>query len=279
MSQLQSADCPALQLRGLSMAFSTTPLFQGLDLDLKGGQFVGLIGPNGAGKTTLLKLVMGLLRPSAGQILLDGRALTDWTRRALSRQITLVPQETQLGFDFSVEEVVAMGRNPYLGRFQTPGPRDLKLIEAAMVHTGVQPFAERPLNTLSGGERQRVIIARAIAQETPILLLDEVTANLDLSHQLEILELARELARQGRLVLAAMHDLSMASRFCDRLLLLSEGGIRADGIPERVLTPDNLRDYFGIEAEVQPATGGQGLSVLALGSTRSCASASQPASG
>lgn len=260
------------------MAFSTTPLFKGLDLNLKGGQFVGLIGPNGAGKTTLLKLMMGLLRPSAGQILLDGRALTDWTRRALSRQITLVPQETQLGFDFSVEEVVAMGRNPYLGRFQTPGPRDLALIEAAMVHTGVLPFAERPLDTLSGGERQRVIIARAIAQETPILLLDEVTANLDLSHQLEILELARELAQQGRLVLAAMHDLSMASRFCDRLLLLANGGIQADEIPGLVLTPDHLRDYFGIEALVQPAAGGQGLSVLALGSARPLASASHSAS-
>ncbi|TVQ85673.1 MAG: ABC transporter ATP-binding protein [Chromatiaceae bacterium] len=253
-----------LEGAGLAMDYGRGPVFNGLDLTLAGGHLVGLIGPNGAGKSTLLALLMRLLVPTAGTLRLGGRPLTAWRRRDLARQLTLVPQDTRIGFDFSVAEIVAMGRNPWLGRFQVAGPADLALIQAAMAQTGVSALAARSINTLSGGERQRVIIARAIAQQTPIVLLDEVTAHLDLCHQLEVLELARGLARAGRLVIAAIHDLNLAARYCDRLLLLADGGIQADGPPTAVLTRDHLRRWFNLDARIEPdpATGGLRITPL-----------------
>jgi len=243
------------------MDYGEGPVFAGLDLDLAAGSLVGLVGPNGAGKSTLLMLLMGLARPTAGDIRLLGRPLPSYRRRALARQMTLVPQDTRIGFAFAVEDIVAMGRNPYLGRFRVPDARDLAVIRRAMEQTGVAALARRAVDNLSGGERQRVVIARAIAQETPIVLLDEVTANLDLCHQLEVLELARTMAREGRLVVAAIHDLALASRYCDRVLLLADGAIRGDGTPRAVLTEGNLRRYFKVAARVGEMPGGEGLRI------------------
>jgi iron complex transport system ATP-binding protein len=248
-----------LRVRGLGMDFGHGPVLDGVDLDLNRGEIVGLIGPNGAGKTTLLSLLMGLLRPTVGAVWVLGRPVATLTRRRLARIMALVPQDLEIGFAFRVREVVAMGRYPYLGRFQVPGHQDLAAIDEAMSLTGVDALADRTIDTLSGGERQRVLIARAIAQQTPVALLDEVTANLDLSHQLEVLELAARMAAGGRLVVAAIHDLAMASRYCDRLLLLAEGSLRADGPVREVLTADHLRRYFGVEARIDEAPGGAGL--------------------
>jgi iron complex transport system ATP-binding protein len=247
--------------RGLAKDFGNGPVLEGIDLDLTAGAMVGLIGPNGAGKTTLLSLLMGLLRPSAGQVLVRGRPLSVLSRRRLARIMSLVPQELEIGFAFRVRDIVAMGRYPYLGRFQVPGPADLAAVERAMALTGVETLAQRTIDTLSGGERQRVLIARAIAQQTPIVLLDEVTANLDLSHQLEVLELASGMAADGRLVIAAIHDLAMASRYCDRLLLLADRRLQADGPARAVLTSQNLRRFFNVEAEIAEAPGGVGLAI------------------
>lgn len=257
-------DGPAVRLRGLSMDYGEGPVLAGLDLDLEAGSMVGLVGPNGAGKSTLLMLLMGLVRPTAGEIRLLGRPLSSYRRRALARRMTLVPQDTRIGFAFAVEDIVAMGRNPYLGRFRVPDAGDLAIIRRAMEQTGVADLARRAVDTLSGGERQRVVIARAIAQETPIVLLDEVTANLDLCHQLEVLELARNMAREGRLVVAAIHDLALASRYCDRVVLLAEGAVRGDGTPASVLTEVNLRRYFKVAARVGPLPGGAGLRIEPL---------------
>ncbi|MBK1700094.1 ABC transporter ATP-binding protein [Thiococcus pfennigii] len=253
-----------IRIRNLTMDYGRGAVLAGLDLDLAPGPMVGLIGPNGAGKSTLLKLLMGLMRPSGGTIALDGRPLPGYRRRALAQRVTLVPQDTRIGFAFRVEEIVAMGRNPHLGRFEVPGEADLARIRRAMVQTGIAALAERPVDTLSSGERQRAIIARAIAQETRVLLLDEVTANLDLCHQLAVLELVRDLARGGRLVVAAIHDLTLAARFCDRLILLADGRVGADGAPHTVLTEANLRRFFGVEARVETGPGDGDLRITAL---------------
>jgi len=255
----QASAAPVLQTRDLRMDFGNGPVLDGLDLDLTGGGMVGLIGPNGAGKSTLLSLLAGLLRPTAGEVRVAGRRLTTLGRRRLARTIALVPQDLEIGFAFRARDVVAMGRYPYLGRFQPPSESDWRAIERAMAATEVTALAERTVDSLSGGERQRVLIARALAQQTPVVLLDEVTANLDLSHQLEVLELAAGMAADGRLVLAAIHDLMLASRYCRRVLLLAGGRIRADGSPRQVLTPATLLRYFGVEARIEPAPGDSGL--------------------
>jgi len=261
-----------ITLRRLRAGYGAATILEDLSLGLGAGAMVGLIGPNGAGKTTLLKLLMGLMRPVSGEIRVLGRPVGTYRRSALARRMTLVPQDTQIGFAFDVEDIVAMGRHPHVGRFRAPGAHDLAMVQRAMAETGVRHLARRPIDTLSGGERQRAIIARAIAQETQILLLDEVTANLDLCHQLEVLRLAHKQARDGRLVVAAMHDLGMASRFCDRLLLLADGGLRADGPPEAVLTERNLRRYFHVEARIARMRHGPGLHIVPLASCSAAAS-------
>jgi iron complex transport system ATP-binding protein len=255
-----------IRIRGLTAGYGALRVLENLHLELYAGAMVGLIGPNGCGKSTLLKLLMGLMQPASGEVRLIGRPVSTFGRNVLARQMTLVPQDTQIGFELDVEDIVAMGRNPHLGRFRVPKAHDLEMIRTAMIRTGVQGLARRSVDTLSGGERQRVVIARAIAQETPIVLLDEVTANLDLCHQLEVLELVRGLAVSGRLVVASIHDLAMASRYCDRLLLLAECGIRADGPPRSVLTEQNLRRYFNVEARIRAASEGVGLSIEPLAS-------------
>lgn len=255
-----------ISINDLSFSYDGKPVFKHLSLNLPQGQMVGLIGPNGAGKSTLLRLLMRLVPIQRGEVLLMGKRVETYSRREIGRRITLVPQETEIGFAFTVEEIVAMGRFPHLGRFQPASNQDLAMVAEAMRETGVAALAHRPVNTLSGGERQRVLIARAIAQQTPIVLLDEATANLDLCHQLDVLERAKALTRQGRLVIAAIHDLTMASRFCDRVLLLADGGLQADGTPEQVLTPANLRKYFSLHASIKPQAEGHGLSITPLAS-------------
>ena len=258
---MQMADpaVPLLQARGLGMDFGNGPVLDRIDVDLRPGTMVGLIGPNGAGKTTLLSLLMGLFSASAGEVRVAGRPVSALSRRRLARIMALVPQDLEIGFSFRVREVVAMGRYPYLGRFQVAGAADLGAMDEAMALTGVDVLADRTIDTLSGGERQRVLIARAIAQQTPVVLLDEVTANLDLSHQLEVLELAAHMAAEGRLVVAAIHDLTMASRYCERLLLLAGGRLQVDGPARAVLTPAHLRRFFGVDASIDEAPGHSGL--------------------
>ncbi|MBV1883279.1 MAG: ABC transporter ATP-binding protein [Pseudomonadales bacterium] len=226
-------------------------VLQSINTQFNSGEMVGLIGPNGAGKSTLLKLIMGAIKPNEGSVLLYNKPVSTYKTRALAQQVSLVPQDTNIGYAFTVEEIVAMGRNPHLGRFEVPSDCDQDLIAQALKQTGLQKLAERHVNTLSGGERQRVLVARAIAQQTHIVLFDEATANLDICHQLDVLTLAKTLANNGRLVICAIHDLNMAARFCDRLILLANKTIQADGIPSHVLTTPLLRNHFSIDAEIQ----------------------------
>ena len=230
---------------------NATPVVERITLSATNGEFLGLIGPNGSGKSTLLQLLMGLLQPWSGKIHLSGHPVAQLRRKEIARRIALVPQNVAAGFSFSVREVVTMGRNPYIKRFGTESPRDYEIVSRAMHRTDTYRFADRPIDELSGGERQRVIVARAIAQETPLLLLDEPISNLDLAHQLDTLDLVRTLTKENHCAIAALHDLSLAARYCTRIVLLSQRTIAADGTPGEVITEANLAAHFDVKALVR----------------------------
>lgn len=248
-----------LQAEGVSCRLGDVEILRQVTFQLAAGELVGLVGPNGAGKSTLLRVLGGLLTTGVqGRIALLGRPLSTYSPREVARLIAHVPQATALDFPFTVRDIVLMGRSPHLGRFQLEGPRDRTIAEWAMRTADVLPFGGRLVSTLSGGERQRVLIARALAQEPAILLLDEPTSNLDIKHQLALLEMVRSLAhRDGLGVVAAIHDLPLAARFCDRIVLLTQGRVVAAGRPDQVFTPARLAQVFGVEVSVErePTTG------------------------
>lgn len=253
-----------LSLEGVGVRLGGRAVLRRADLSLGPGEVLGLVGPNGAGKTTLIRVATRLLRPEAGRVRVLGRRLEEIPRQALARSIAVVPQETQVPFAFQALEVVLMGRAPHLGLLGFETGRDLALAEAALARVGAAHLAARPLPLLSGGERQLVVLARALAQDAPILLLDEPTAFLDLRHRLEVLTLVRELAREGRSALLVSHDLGLAARFCDRLAVLWDGEILAQGPPAQVLTPAVLERAFGVEATLLPGPEGTPLVVPRL---------------
>lgn len=215
------------------------------------GSLTGLLGPNGCGKTTLLKLLSGLVRPDSGSVALDGQALAGLSQRQIARRIAIVPQETHPAFDFSVMEMVLMGRHPHLGLFQLEGPRDFAIAREALAATGTAHLADRRFTTLSGGEKQRVVIAGALAQSPDILLLDEPTASLDLGYQLEVAALLRRLNRErGVTMVLATHDLNLAASLCDGVVLLRGGRILAQGGTRDVLTATMVHQLYGVDADV-----------------------------
>lgn len=219
------------------------PAINDITLDIARGRTTALLGPNGAGKSTLLQLLLGTLTPSAGQVLLDGRPLSDWARRDIALQIGVVPQgETEPLF--SVREIVAMGRYPHLGPWQRERPEDIAAIERAMERCDVSAFADRWLSTLSGGERQRVRLARALAQEPNVLVLDEPTTFLDIRHEMTTFELIRSLRAEGTTVVLATHNLNLAARYADELVLLNRGQLAARGTPAEVLTATRVTDVY-----------------------------------
>jgi len=258
-------DAPLVDVEDLAVAFGDVSVVSGVDLRVDRGDLVGLVGPNGAGKTTILRAIKGTITPDAGSVRLDGEAVADLSARQTGRRVASVPQETNLAFDFRVRHVVEMGRTPHLGRFDGHGADDERAVREAMDAAGVSRFADRPITAVSGGERQRVLLARALAQETPALLLDEPTASLDVNHAVETLELVRDLVDDGRGALAAIHDLDAAARYCDELVVVANGGVHAAGSPEDVLTAETLRAAFDAEAFVgrSPATGEAAVTAFA----------------
>jgi iron complex transport system ATP-binding protein len=223
-----------------------------VSLTIDPGLIVGLLGPNGSGKTTLIRILAGLLTPLRGSVMLDGQPLAAWSRRQLARRVALVPQETNAAFDFSVLDMVLMGRYPHIGTFALEGPQDLALAREALAATGTAPFEGRAFKTLSGGEKQRVVIASALAQASDVLLLDEPTASLDLGYQMEIAALLRRLNRERLTTMVlSTHDLNLAAAMCDRVVLIRGGRIVADGATEDVLTADRILSVYGVHADVQ----------------------------
>ena len=233
-----------------------TEVLHGVSIDVPAGGFAGIIGPNGSGKTTLLRLLAGTARPDRGTIALGGRDIRAISRPELARHMAVVPQERRLAFDYSVLEVVTMGRYPHLRTFEVEGPADLAIARDALARTGTAHLQHRAFLTLSGGEKQRVVIAAALAQiaasRHAVLLLDEPTAALDLRYQLEIASLLRELqARLALTIVVSTHDLNFAASLCRSLLLLRGGRVLAHGETASVLTPSNVRALYDVEADVQ----------------------------
>ena len=235
------------------------PVLDGVSVEIGPRTFTGILGPNGSGKTTLLKILAGTLAPASGQVLLDGVSISRVGRRDLAQRLALVPQETQLAFDYSVLEVVLMGRYPHLGAFEIEGPADIEIARQALQATGTLALEARPFATLSGGEKQRVIIAGALAQirqrgeakAQPLLLLDEPTTALDLGYLLDAADLLRELRRNAPLtVVMSTHDLNFAASLCDTLVLLRDGRVLAAGATDEVLTPERVRELYDVDAEI-----------------------------
>jgi iron complex transport system ATP-binding protein len=220
------------------------------NLSIEKGELVGLLGPNGAGKSTLLRLLAGLLKPGQGCLLLEGKELGEIPARQRARKVAFVPQSTHFTFPLSVMEIVEMGRHPYLGRFEPLGPEDRAVCERALALCDALEFRNRSYDELSGGERQRVLLASALAQTPQVLLLDEPTLSLDFSHQILLFEIIQKLHREeGLTVVVATHELNLAGRYLERLVLMKEGRVFADGAPKRVLTPGNIKAVLQVEVD------------------------------
>lgn len=236
------------------------PVLRDVSLDIAPDALVGILGPNGSGKTTLLRLLAGTRRPQRGSVTIDGTPLAALPRAALAQRMAVVPQETHLAFDYTAGEVAMMGRYPHLGTFEIEGPADIEVVNEALTATGTLQLKARSFATLSGGEKQRVVIAAALAQifrlqaedrTTGILLLDEPTASLDLGYQLEVVSLLARLHRERELaVVVSTHDLNLAASLCRELVLIRDGQILAMGPTEDVLTSANIRQLYGVDADV-----------------------------
>ena len=247
----------ALSADDVSVTLGGNRILRGVSFEARPGEVAGIIGPNGAGKSTLLRVLAGLIQPNAGKVRIDGAPLKGFNAGARARRIAFMPQHDS-AHPFTALETVLMGRYAHLNRFELEGSEDREIARQAMLRTDTSQFEARQLDRLSGGERQRVILARALAQQAGVILLDEPSASLDLRHRLSVMEALRhEVAERKVAVVIALHDVSLAGRYCDRLTLLSEGITAAEGTPGDVLTPHHLRSSFGVETEVRvdPRTG------------------------
>lgn len=242
-----------IELQNVSLGYGHNVVLNELTFQVAPGEMVGLIGPNGSGKSTVIKALSRIITPFSGKMLLDGEDITRISRNNLARRLGVVPQLPILPSAFTAFEIVLMGRNPHLGLFQYEGAEERAIAWRAMELTATRTLAERRVGELSGGEIQGLLVARVLAQETAVILLDEPTANLDIGRQVEILNLIKNLCREKKTtVLAAIHDLNLASQYCDRLVMISDGRLYAQGTPDEVITPQNIRHVYGAENCVYP---------------------------
>jgi iron complex transport system ATP-binding protein len=251
----------ALAFEGISVRIGAREILRDVSLAVQPGEVVTLAGPNGAGKTTLFRVASRVLQPDAGRVLVRGRPLAALSRRELAREVGVVPQDATIAFPFTAGEVVLMGRTPHLGLLGFETRADVSRARDAMARVGIEELADRSVLELSGGERQLVLVARALAQDPRVLLLDEPTAHLDLRHRVAVLEQVRAFVRRGRSALVVSHDLGLAARTCERVALLQRGELCASGEPREVLTPGSLREVFGVEADVVSGPDG-GVAIL-----------------
>ncbi|GAB3818956.1 ABC transporter ATP-binding protein [Tessaracoccus terricola] len=262
----EPASGPAVSLRGVRVAHGSRTVLDVPALDFEPGRVHGLIGPNGAGKSTLLKAVLGLL-PATGEVSVHGHALARMPFRARARLLSYLAQDTALEVDFNGRELVRMARHARLRRFGSLGVDDERAVDDALRLTGADAWSRRPVTSTSGGERQLTMLARAIAQDAAVLLLDEPISALDLGHELDVLRLLRpwvDAAATSRTVLVVLHDLTLAARFCDRLTLVVDGRIHCQGTPEHVLTAHHLRPAYGVDVDVSTSRATGTLQVTPL---------------
>lgn len=241
-----------LSLDGIGFQYGDAPVLEDVSLRLSPGCFLGLVGPNGSGKTTLLRIAAGLLKPDRGSVRLNGQPMGKLGRVQVARHLALLPQSPNLPATFTAWELVLMGRTPFIGFLGRETKRDVAAAERAMGLAQCQHLAGRRLEELSGGERQRVVLARALAQEPEVLLLDEPTAHLDMQHQIAVIDLVADLVEGGMTALGVFHDLNLAACYCHRLAVLSGGRVVAEGPPEDVLKADTLRDVFRVDLCLTP---------------------------
>lgn len=243
-----------IEVLGIQLSYGSKEILKNVTVVAEDNQFVGIIGPNGSGKSTLLKCVYRVLKPGQGCVRLDGENLNNMSVRSSARKMAVVAQHNYYNFDFSVTEVVLMGRSPHKNMLERDNARDYEIVREALRIVGMEAFAGRNFSTLSGGEQQRVILARALAQQTPSLILDEPTNHLDITHQLQLLKIVKGFRAT---VLSAIHDLNIAAAFCDKIYVLKSGEIVGQGTPRQVLTPQFIRDIYQVEAEVTEDSRGQ----------------------
>ena len=258
-----------LTVSSVSFSYGEGKAVDDVSFDAEGGEVIGIIGQNGCGKTTLLKCINALLTPSEGAVMIEDENILSMPRREIAKNIGVVSQSTTIVFPYNVLDMVMMGRYPAKNSFETYNENDLKVVQRSMAETGVEEFAERTIDELSGGERQRVLIARALAQEPRMMLLDEPTLHLDVNHQFDLMELIRRLATERKMtVIIVTHDIMLAARFCDRLIMMERGVIVSSGRTEDVLTSENLARVFGIDAHVSYDERINGLNVFILGKAK-----------
>jgi iron complex transport system ATP-binding protein len=249
---------PTLEVTALDVQLDAHQILDQISLKVQTGQFIGIIGPNGSGKSTLIRCMSRALQPSAGSVSIDGRDITVFGQRELAAHLSVVPQESIRTFNFTVKEVVEMGRYIHQkGLLPRITDHDHEVCRSAMIMAGIEHLSERQIATLSGGEWQKVLIARTLAQETKIVLLDEPTSHLDVNHQIEILTAIKTLSDHGSTIIAVIHDLDLASHFCDQILLINSGKVVTLGSPDHVITPPLLKQVFDLDALVRmhPTTG------------------------
>lgn len=241
----------AVIIEGLNFAFEQEEILKGIDLKIEKGKFYSILGPNGSGKTTLIKNVSKILSSRYGNIYIGEKDIKELNSRIMAKEMALVPQNTTLEFDFSAQDIVLMGRTPYIGRFSSESEEDLKIARAAMEATNTWHLRHKSINSLSGGERQRVIVARAITQSTDIVLLDEPISSLDIYHQVEILNTIKELnLKKGTTIIAVLHDLNLAAAYSDQIIMMHKGRVHSLGTPEEILVQDRVKEVYGIDVQV-----------------------------
>jgi iron complex transport system ATP-binding protein len=254
-----------LSVDGVECRYGSVKILEDVNFTVNEGDFVGIVGPNGSGKTTLLKSISRTLKPYKGTIILDKSDIYNLKSVELAKQMAIVPQESNIGFSFTALDIVLMGRNPHMKRFQMESESDLTIVRKAMNRTNTWHLADRPINELSGGEKQRVVIARALAQEPKVLLLDEPLTHLDMINQLEIMDLVKELCvKECLIVLEVIHDLNLAARYCSSILLIKEAKIFAAGPVENVLTSENIKAVFNVDAIVKKSLITNSLFIIPL---------------
>lgn len=254
----------AIEVENLQFGYNEK-IIDNISFKIEEGKFVSLIGPNGSGKSTIIKLLNHLYPPWQGRILIDNEDINSFSKKELARKISLVPQNTLIEYEFTVEDIVLMGRYPYKKRFERYNEEDYEIAYHALKATNTFHIKDKIITEISGGERQRVIIAKALAQETPIILLDEPTAHLDINHQMEILNLLRRLNKEKKTtIIIAIHDINLASRFSDEIIILSMGKIIDNGIPENVITKENMEKVYSVKVAIDKNKHTNSLSITPI---------------